>query len=75
MGEIPNPFYSLIDRANRIPTSNDVKASSCFVQNVAGKRSCTDDEETSQHNSEHSQEHKNCPETSINWRKGGRKEE
>lgn len=72
MEEIPHPFYSLIDWANSIPTGNDEKASSCFVQNVAGKRSCTDDEETSHHNREHSQEHKNCPETSINWRKGRR---
>lgn len=74
MQSIPHLFYSLIDWANSVPTSNDEKTSSCFVQNMAGKRSCTNDEETSHHNSEHSQEHKNCPETSINWRKGRRKE-
>lgn len=67
-----NKPYSLTDWPNTILTSKDEKASSCFVQNVTGKRSCTDDEETSHHNSEHSQEHKNSPESTIDWRKARR---
>lgn len=46
-------------------TSYQKEATPCFIQAVAGKRSSADDDESANHHSCYSNEHKDAPETSV----------
>lgn len=49
-------------------TCGKVTTSTSFIENVACKGSCTDDQKACSHHGDDSQKHQDCPETTVNWK-------